>query len=123
MKGLRRNNTNAADDSKGHSLGLEGDQFLYVIGALVVGVVLLLAGMKGGLNPGVALMIACIPVPIVIIFLIVFKIGKPPRYQGDLIQKWFGNTSITRGEKKKNPYLMAKRGKTSQKSRTFMIFK
>jgi len=123
MKGLRRNQTNAADDSKGHSLGLEGDQFLYIIGALVIGVVLLLAGMKGGLSPGLALMIACIPVPIVIIFLVVFKIGKPPRYQGDLIQKWFGNTSITRGEKKKNPYLQAKQGKKTIKSKTFVFFK
>jgi hypothetical protein len=123
MKQLRRHQTNSGDDSKGHSMGLAGDQFLYVIAAIILGVVLLIGGMKSGLSPGTSLILAVIPIPFVILFLVVFKINKPPRYQGDLIQKWFGNTSITRGPKKKNPYLLAKKGQEQLKSKTFVFFK
>lgn len=118
----RRNSTNSANDSKGHSLGLEGDQFMFVIAALVVGVVLMLACQKAGMSPGAALMVAVIPVPLVVIYLVVFKINKPPRYQGDLIQKWNGNTSIVKGKPKPNPYLEAKAGKKELKSKTYIFF-
>jgi hypothetical protein len=123
QKELRRNSTNSSDDSKGHSLGLEGDQFLYLIVAIVLGIVILLAGMKSGMSPGSAILLAIIPIPLAVIYLLTFKINKPAGYQADLFQKWSGNTSITRGEKKKNPYLLAKQGKNNIKSKTFVFFK
>ena len=107
MKHLRQTPTNSADDSKGHSLGLEGDQFLYVIGALIAGVVLLLISMNSGASPGMSLLLASLPMPVAVLFLFIFKIGKPPRYAGDLMQKLFGNRSLKRDEDSTNPYSQA----------------
>ncbi len=104
MKYLRQTPTNSADDSKGHSLGLEGDLFLYVIAALVAGVGLLLFCMSSGVSPGLSLLIAIIPLPCCVGFLIFFKIGKPPRYTGDLIQKWSGNKNLRKEQNQLNPY-------------------
>lgn len=102
MKHLRRSSTNAADDSKGHSLGLEGDLFLYIILALAAGVVLLLVCMISGVSPGISIIIAAIPLPLCLAFLFIFKIGKPPRYTGDLFQKWFGNKSLKKEPSSEN---------------------
>lgn len=96
MKQLRQTPTNSGDDSKGHSLGLEGDQFFYVIAGLIAGIILLLVCMNSGISPGLSLVIAFFPLPICIGFLVIFKIGKPPRYTADLFQKWFGNKSLTK---------------------------
>ena len=104
MKYLRQTSTNSADDSKGHSLGLEGDQFLYIIAGLVGGVILLLICMNSGMSPGLSLLIAAMPIPLCVGFLVVFKIGKPPRYSGDLIQKWSGKTCLIKNQTKANPY-------------------
>ena len=108
MKHLRQTPTNSSDDSKGHSLGLEGDQFLYVIGALLVGVVLLLVAMNSGVSPAMSLLLAVLPMPIAVAFLFIFKIGKPARYAGDLIQKIFANRSLKKEETSGNPYLEVK---------------
>lgn len=105
MKHLRFTPTNSADDSKGHSLGLEGDQFLYIIGGLVAGVVLLLACMKSGMSPGLSMVIAGLPIPLCALFLFTFKIGKPPRYTKDLLQKWANKKSLNRCNYRENPYL------------------
>ena len=104
MKYLRQTPTNSADDSKGHSLGLEGDQFMFIIAGLVAGVILLLVCMKSGMSPGLSLTVGVLPLPLCIIWLIVFKIGKPPRYTSDLFQKWQGNTSLTQEKYKPNPF-------------------
>ena len=114
MKYLRQTPSNAADDSKGHSLGLEGDQFLYIIAGLVAGVILLLFCMSTGLPPGLSFLIAIFPTPMCITFLIVFKIGKPPRYARDLIQKWFRRKSLRKGKCLTNPYTIIKNKKDSQ---------
>ena len=111
MKYLRQTSTNAADDSKGHSLGLEGDQFLYIIAGLVAGIVLLLLCMNSGISPGLSLLIAIMPMPLCVGFLIIFKIGKPPRYARDLIQKWLGHKSLNKGKCEVNPYTQIKSGK------------
>lgn len=100
MKHLRQTPTNSGDDSKGHSLGFEGDQFLYIIAGIVAGVILLLVCMNSGMSPGLSLFIAVTPLPFCIGFLVIFKIGKPPRYTRDLFQKWFGNKSLTNRSKK-----------------------
>ena len=104
MKYLRQTPSNSSDDSKGHSLGLEGDQFLYIIAGLVAGVLLLLFCMSNGMSPGISFLIAISPIPMCITFLIVFKIGKPPRYAFDLIQKWLGHKSLSKGKCSPNPY-------------------
>lgn len=104
MKYLRQTPTNSADDSKGHSLGLEGDQFMYIIAALVAGVGLLMFCMSSGVSPGISLFIAVIPIPLCIAFLFIFKIGKPPRYARDLIQRWAGNKNLRKDQHKRNPY-------------------
>lgn len=94
MKHLRQTPTNSSDDSKGHSLGLEGDQFLYIIAGVIVGIILLLVCMNSGISPGLSLLIAATPIPLCIGFLFIFKIGKPPRYTADLLQKWIGNKTL-----------------------------
>ena len=104
MKYLRQTPTNSSDDSKGHSLGLEGDQFLYIIAGLVCGVVLLLLCMSSGISPGLSLFIGITPIPLCIAFLFIFKIGKPPGYAGDLIQKWTGNKNLRKEKTLTNPY-------------------
>ncbi|MCM8540631.1 MAG: hypothetical protein NE328_10180 [Lentisphaeraceae bacterium] len=104
MKHLRQTPTNASNDSKGHSLGLEGDQFLYIIAGVVAGIIILLVSMNSGISPGTSLIIAAIPIPLCIVFLFVFKIGKPPRYSADLFQKWFGNKSLKKGHSLLSPY-------------------
>jgi hypothetical protein len=104
LKHLRQTPTNASDDSKGHSLGLEGDQFLIVIAGLVAGVILLLVCMQSGASPGLSLTMAAMPIPLCVGFLVIFKIGKPPRYARDLIQKWAGHKSLCRTQSRTNPY-------------------
>lgn len=105
MKHLRKTPTNSADDSKGHSLGLEGDQFLYIISALVAGVLLLLVCMNSGISPGTSLIIAGLPIPLCITFLVIFRIGKPAGYTRDLLQKWFGTKNLDKAEPPKKSYL------------------
>ena len=104
MKYLRQTSTNSADDSKGHSLGLEGDQFLYIIAALVAGVILLLTCMSSGVPPGLSFLIAVTPLPLCVAFLVIFKINKPPRYMRDLIQKWAGRKNLKQSKTEPNPY-------------------
>jgi hypothetical protein len=123
-KYLRQTPTNSSNDSKGNSMGLEGDLFLFLIAGVLLGVILMIACMKSGMSPGLSIITAILPMPFIILFLYVFKIGKPKNYQGDLMQKWMGNTSITRTKKQnKNPYLLAKQGKGQLKSKTYFLFK
>lgn len=121
MSNLRHNPTNSANDSKGHSMGLEGDQFMYIVAALVIGFVLLIVSMKAGASPVQSMIIGAIPIPFVLLFLLIFKINKPEGYQNDLIQSWMGNTAIERKHFPENPYLLAKQGKKAQNQSIFKI--
>ena len=111
MKYLRQTSTNSGDDSKGKSFGLDGDQFMIVIAGLIAGVIVLIICMNSGMSPGLSLMTACLPIPFCIGYLVIFKIGKPPRYTIDLMQKWFGNKSLSKGPCSTNPYVETTRKK------------
>ena len=104
MKHLRQTSTNSADDSKGHSLGLEGDQFLVIIAGLVAGILILLVSMNSGMSPGLAILLSVSPIPLCVAFLVIFKIGKPPRYTRDLLQKWLGQKSLPKQKGSRNPF-------------------
>ena len=99
MKQLRHNQTNASDDTKGSTFGLDGDQFLYLVSGLIASIVVLLLIIKLGGSPGMSLLAALVPADFSFVFLMVFKIGKPPGYMKDIIQKWCGRTRLKRHRK------------------------
>ena len=105
MKQIRLNPTNSANDSKGLTFGLKGDQFLFIVSGLVGGIVVLLLIMQLGGSPVSGLLAGCLPVGFSILFLIIFKIGKPPAYMSDVIQKWCGKKYLKRSGKVISPYI------------------
>lgn len=100
---IRRNATNSANDSKGHSLGLDGDDFLFIIFTLVVGAIILFFCLKMEMPPVVGLCLAAIPFPFVIVYLVLFRIGKPPEYQKDWIQNQLNKKALDRDDCVRNP--------------------
>lgn len=102
---IRQNPTNAGTESKGFSLGLEGDQFLVLLAGVVLGVGLfILAVTFWNWAIGPSAVAASAPVVVAMVYLYCFHIGKPPAYRSDWIKQQFGQTTIRRADARKNPY-------------------
>lgn len=85
MDQLRFTDTNSADDSQGGAFGLDGNQYLVIIIAAIAGigiVLLLFNGMQMGL--GVSAAVGALPFIVSMVYIFVFKRGKPAGYDIDL---------------------------------------
>lgn len=90
MSELRLTDTNSVNDSKGRALGLEGNDFLYVIGAIVAGLATyLVMSYILGAGTTVAVVVA-IPVLVgPITWALVFRRNKPEGYAEDFFDQAF----------------------------------
>ncbi len=93
---LRFTDTNAADDSKGRTWGLEGDLFWIVVGggfAFVMVLLLCFSALKMGLL--ISLIMAAIPLTLCLIYIFVFRQGKPPGYDIDCLDHWLNGSGFS----------------------------
>jgi hypothetical protein len=86
---IRFTDTNSADDSKGKTWGLDGNLFWYLIGGAFASVVIMLllfsAYRMSFMQAGA---VAVIPLTLTLIYVFVFRQGKPPRYDVDCLENW-----------------------------------
>ncbi|MDP1581228.1 MAG: hypothetical protein Q8M02_13215 [Candidatus Didemnitutus sp.] len=94
---LRHTDTNSADDSRGRVFGLDGNLYLPVVIAAVVGLGLL-AVCGVGLRTGwtVAGVIAGIPLAITLAWAVLLKNGRPPAYDRDWVEQYLGGGDFSR---------------------------
>jgi hypothetical protein len=93
---VRFTDTNAADDSKGRTWGLEGDLFWIIVGggfAFVMVLLLCFSAMK--MSFFTSLFIAAIPLTLCLIYIFVFRQGKPAGYDIDCLDYWSSGTGFT----------------------------
>lgn len=84
MNELRITDTNSVNDSKGRAFGLEGNDFLYVLGALVaaLGLYLVLVGLfRVGLGPALGMALPVLLGPTA--WVLLFRHNKPEGYAED----------------------------------------
>ena len=89
MNELRLTDTNAADDSAGSAFGLDGNLFMPVVAsaALSIGVILVLFGFFH-LYWWLSFPLGAVPFGATVIYVLLFKQGKPPGYDRDLFEFW-----------------------------------
>jgi hypothetical protein len=89
MQNLRFTDTNAADDSGGSVWGLDGNLFMPVIAsaALSIGVVLILFAMFH-VYWLTSFVIGVVPFGGTLVYVLLFRQGKPPGYDRDLFDLW-----------------------------------
>lgn len=112
---IRQNPTNAGNESKGFSLGLEGDQFLILLAGVVIGVGLFIVAvtfLNWAIGASVAAALA--PVALAMAYLYCFYMGKPPAYRLDWLKQQFGQTTIRRADTRPNPYSGLRAGDNRQ---------
>lgn len=102
--------THSIKESKGSALGLEGNQALYVVGAVVVSFIIVFFGVIGHWNPLSIVMSFVLPICVAYLYLYLFQINKAPGYQFDLISKAINgsNYDIRSDFHRQNPYLKIK---------------
>lgn len=98
---IRFTETNSADDSKGRTWGLDGNLFWFVAGGAFAFVVILLvcfSAMK--VSFFLSLFLAAVPMTLCVMYVFIFRQGKPPGYDVDCLDLWlngsgFGPNSLT----------------------------
>ena len=93
---LRFTDTNAGDDSKGRTWGLEGDLFWIAVGggfASVMIVLLCFSALKMALMT--SLIIAAIPLALCLVYVFVFRQGKPAGYDIDCLDYWLNGSGFS----------------------------
>ena len=87
--GIRFTETNCADDSKGRTWGLEGDLFWFMIGgAFAFVMILLLCFSALKISFFASLILAAVPLTLCLIYVFVFRQGKPAGYDVDCLDYW-----------------------------------
>jgi hypothetical protein len=97
---IRFTETNSGDDSKGRTWGLEGDLFWFMAGGAFAFVMVLLvcfSAMKMSFFGSLAL--AAVPLTLCVIYVFVFRQGKPAGYDLDCLDYWLNGAGITPGIK------------------------
>lgn len=85
MEGLRITDTNSVNDSKGRAFGLQGNDFIYVIVALVVSLGLYLAfAFVLRVGMGIALLFSAPVLFAAIAWVVCLRHNKPEGYAEDL---------------------------------------
>lgn len=93
---VRFTDTNAADDSKGRTWGLEGDLFWIVVGggfAFVMVLLLCFSALKMSLITSIV--IAAVPLTLCLIYVFVFRQGKPAGYDVDCLDHWLTGSGFS----------------------------
>jgi hypothetical protein len=93
---VRFTDTNAADDSKGRTWGLEGDLFWIVVGggfAFVMALLLCFSALKMSLIT--SLIIGAIPLALCLAYIFIFRQGKPSGYDIDCLDYWLGGPGFS----------------------------
>jgi hypothetical protein len=93
---LRFTDTNAASDSKGHTGGLEGGLFWWLVGGIGVFITVffvLLVMIKTSLLT--AFLGALVPFGICLAYIFGFRQGKPPGYDRDCFEHWVSSRGFT----------------------------
>ena len=95
-EGFRFTDTNAADDSKGRTWGLEGDLFWFVAGGAFAFVMVLLVCFSAlKFSFFASLMIAAIPLTLCAVYVFVFRQGKPAGYDMDCLDYWLNGSGFS----------------------------
>jgi hypothetical protein len=93
---VRFTDTNASDDSKGRTWGLEGDLFWILVGgsfAFVMILLLCFSMLKMGLI--MSLLIAAGPLTLCLLYIFVFRQGKPSGYDIDCLDYWLNGAGFS----------------------------
>lgn len=94
--GLRFTETNSADDSTGRTWGLEGDLFWFMAGGAFAFVMVLLvcfSALKLGFL--ISLVLAAVPLALCVIYIFVFRQGKPAGYDVDCLDYWLNGPGFS----------------------------
>lgn len=92
---LRLTETNSADDSKGRTWGLEGNLFWYMTGGCFISVItLLLLFSVARLSFLVSLALAAIPLALTLVYVYLFRQGKPSGYDIDCLDYWINGSAF-----------------------------
>ena len=100
--------TNSIREARGSALGLEGNLSLYIIAAILGTIYMCYHGVENGWTPTDYITYIPIPLIVTILYLVFFKIGKPPGYQEDLIHSFIEGVNDDTKLEKENPYLKLK---------------
>jgi hypothetical protein len=85
-EGIRFTETNSADDSKGRTWGLDGELFWFIVGGAFAFVMILLLCFSALKMSFVAsFILAAIPLTLCVIYVFVFRQGKPAGYDVDCL--------------------------------------
>lgn len=101
--------SNDTSDAKGVAGMLEGDLFIYVVaGALLSLAFVYLFVFAFGLDMIVGGFLATSPLSATLIYVFMFRNGKPPHYQDDMIEGMLGRKSYELKSKARlNPFYLA----------------
>ena len=103
---IRFTETNSADDSKGRTWGLDGNLFWFITGGSFAFVAILLvcfSAMK--MDFLFSLFLAALPLTLCVIYVFIFRQGKPPGYDVDCLDLWLSGSGFAPnvGEQPKHP--------------------
>ncbi|HBM17286.1 MAG TPA: hypothetical protein DD381_13240 [Lentisphaeria bacterium] len=105
---LKISTSSAMKVSQGVAFGLEGNLFIILL-AGVLGTMFLLILLIGFIKLPLinAITVSIMPLLLVMVYLKIFRIGKPPAYQKDLIDLLMRGDTINPHPKqqKRNPYI------------------
>ena len=94
--GIRFTETNSSDDSKGRTWGLEGELFWFIVGggfAFVMILLLCFSALK--MSIFTSLILAAVPLTLCLIYVFVFRQGKPAGYDIDCLDYWLKGSGFT----------------------------
>jgi hypothetical protein len=93
---IKFTDTNAADDSKGRTWGLEGDLFWFMAGGAFAFVMVLLVCFSAlKMSFFASLVLAAVPLTLCVIYIFVFRQGKPAGYDIDCLDYWFNGSGFS----------------------------
>ena len=102
---IRFTDTNAADDSKGRTWGLEGDLFWFMAGGAFAFVMVLLVCFSAlKMSFFVSLFLAAVPLTLCVIYIFVFRQGKPAGYDIDCLDYWLNGSGFSPDFQKQPPH-------------------
>jgi hypothetical protein len=94
--GLRFTETNSSDDSKGRTWGLEGDLFWFMAGGAFAFVMVLLVCFSAlKMSFLVSLALAAVPLVLCVLYVFMFRQGKPAGYDIDCLDYWLNGSGFS----------------------------
>jgi len=93
---IRFTETNSGDDSKGRTWGLEGDLFWFMAGGAFAFVMVLLVCFSAlKMSFFTSLILGALPLTLCLIYIFVFRQGKPAGYDVDCLDYWLNGGGIS----------------------------